>query len=101
MRNLCLDCGSPLGPKATKCRCGWKIEDKPAAVAHVSCSYDGCFKGANVRVWTRTGWANVCPLHYETVERVPRVSNNPTVQKIREAHQRRRATLERLEKEAA
>jgi len=100
-RKNCLDCGSPLGPGAIKCRCGWKLEPAAEYSRPISCCFAGCANNATIRVWTRTGWANVCEADYGRVEIVPRVSTNPTVQAIREAYQRRKATNERLAKEAA
>ena len=29
------------------------------------CAYDGCGFSSYVRIKTKTGWANLCPLHYD------------------------------------
>lgn len=101
-RKNCLECGSPLGRGAIKCRCGWKAEPEPEYVRSVACCYAGCPNNATMRVWTRTGWANVCPVDYEHIEIVPRVSESPIVKKIREAHLKRKASQAPVEhKEAA
>ena len=43
-------------------------------------------EGAICRLWTATGWANVCRSHYSKVETVPRRSESLTVREIREAY---------------
>jgi len=66
----CPECNARLYPSATRCRCGWKErpaaahQDRPAAV-HVDCAHAGCGSGATVRIKTATGWANLCPWHYD------------------------------------
>lgn len=88
-RKNCLDCGSPLGAGAFKCRCGWKAAPVFAESKTVSCCYAGCPNNAALRVWTSSGWANVCEVDYGSIEIIPRASNNLTVQKIRDAMRNR------------
>jgi len=99
---LCDRCKRRIRFDAKSCVCGWEEESfTHNPVRSISCCFAGCANSATIRVWTRTGWANVCEADYGRIETVPRVSNNPTVQAIRDAYQRRRATNERLAKEAA
>lgn len=67
----CPRCGDFLAdPK--ECRaCGWKTrarserkQDDPPP--HVPCAYMSCQESARSKVRTATGWANLCPKHYET-----------------------------------
>lgn len=67
-RIACPDCGGDLGPKATKCRCGWKSvqtalqESRPnftACAGNADCRFPG-------RLWVRTLAVNerLCINHY-------------------------------------
>ena len=69
----CGDCGGKLGVKATKCRCGWVMPGAPRDAGTplpvvIACCYSNCAEGAICRVFTPTGWANVCRTHYPTIE---------------------------------
>lgn len=95
--SACPDCGGKIGVKATRCRCGWKMLGTPQQNdalrrPHIQCCFADCTNSANVRIWTKTGWANVCArvnagevgvFHYEQVERAPRVSHTPHLEEIR------------------
>jgi hypothetical protein len=83
--NTCLSCGAPLGRGATKCRCGWTATSSGDLQKHVDCCFVGCSKSGIVRVFTATGWANVCTLHYPEVKQVPRVCRNLHCEEIRAA----------------
>ena len=67
-RIACPDCGGDLGPRASKCRCGWKAaveQAKDANPGHVPCTGNpGCrYPG---RIWTRHLQSNerICVTHY-------------------------------------
>ena len=72
----------------------------------IPCCFDGCTNNANVRVWTKTGWANVCArvdradtvntYHYERIETVPRVTHNLVMDELR-AKRRRPGVNEKKE----
>lgn len=60
---------------------------------------------ANVRLFTKTGWVNVCArvhpsetgvFHYEQVETVPRVTHNPYLDEIRASVKKKRNQRETL-----
>ena len=64
---------------------------------HIDCCVAGCPNSANVRLFTRHGWVNVCArvnpaqvgqFHYETIETVPRVTHNPYLDSIRAARKK-------------
>ena len=70
----CPDCGGKLGVKAVKCRCGWVMLGAPRdsntpPVKVIACCFDGCPEGAICRIFTKTGWANVCRTHYPALAR--------------------------------
>ena len=56
----------------------------------VPCAHEGCNVPALCRVWTPTGWANLCVPHYaeEPVHKRP-MKSNPVCNEIREAYQRK------------
>ena len=87
----CPDCGSGLGAKAIKCRCGWSAAASVAPRPRVSCCYSSCLNEALVRVWTKTGWANVCEPHFITTESLPRRSESDAVREIREGYEKSQA----------
>jgi hypothetical protein len=67
---------------------------------HIQCCFQNCPNPANVRLWTATGWANVCAyvglgdratFHYTKVERVPRIVSSPFVDECRAAFAKSRA----------
>lgn len=59
----------------------------------VPCAHDGCAIPALCRVYTPTGWANLCPGHYATepVHRRP-AKNNLVCKEIREAYAKKIAS---------
>lgn len=59
----------------------------------IDCSHEGCRFGSIARIWTATGWANVCKSHYETTEPAFRRSDSPTVVAIRNAYLKRTETI--------
>jgi len=68
----CPECNGALGTRATKCRCGWKMPGTAQSFepkAHIDCCYAGCTEGAICKVFTKTGWANVCNTHYPKLAR--------------------------------
>ena len=84
MLSSCPDCGASVGRNAIKCRCGWSAT---GAIPVLQKKIDCCVMG----------WANVCarvhpsevgPFHYETIEQVPRVTNNPYLDEIRSAYKK-------------
>lgn len=86
----CPDCGAAKPTNARRA--------KPQV--HIQCCVAGCPNNANVRLWTRTGWVNVCarvhpseqgPFHYEQIEQAPRVTHNPYLDAIRAARRNRDA----------
>jgi len=98
----CGDCGGKLGVKATKCRCGWVMPGAPRdstarPVRVISCCFSSCLDGAICRIFTKTGWANVCRGHYRQVAReaggyMPRSETAAAIRKIYEGsyHYRRK-----------
>ena len=98
MLSSCPDCGASVGRNAIKCRCGWSATGAvPVFQKKIDCCVMGCPNPARASVWTKTGWANVCarvhpsevgPFHYETIEQVPRVTNNPYLDEIRSAYKK-------------
>lgn len=91
--NTCPECAGKLGVKATKCRCGWVMPGTPRDVAGpapvvIACCYSNCIEGAICRVWTKTGWANVCRTHYPRIEIEPRRSGSWYEMDCREAYQK-------------
>lgn len=55
----------------------------------IACCFAGCGEGAICRVWTKTGWANVCKAHYPSIDRVPLLqSMSPRSVECREAYKR-------------
>ena len=80
---ICERCKRRLKPDAIACICGWTLAAaKPPSVG-IQCAHSDCSINAKIRVWTRTGWANVCLVHYETAEILPRVSHSPAVERMR------------------
>lgn len=63
---------------------------KPAFVEtprpHIECCYANCMECAVCRVWTKTGWANVCLIHYPKIEIEPRRTNSWYEMDCREAY---------------
>ncbi len=49
----------------------------------IPCCYVVCGVKAMCRVWTKTGWANVCVPHYSMIEIIPREVHSPAVDEIR------------------
>jgi hypothetical protein len=58
-----------------------KVEDKPERI--IDCCIGLCSQRAVCRVWTKTGWANVCTAHYRVIETVPRRSESPLLEQMR------------------
>lgn len=92
---ICSNCKRRLRSDATSCLCGKFGQESQSRQAHIQCCVDGCQNSANVRVWTKTGWANVCArvnanqvgvFHYETIEIVPRRTCTPFMEECREAY---------------
>lgn len=70
----CGDCGGKLGVRATRCRCGWVMPGAPRdvnapPVKIIACCFSNCSDNAICRIFTSTGWANVCLAHYPQVAR--------------------------------
>lgn len=84
---LCVRCKRRIEAAAISCVCGW-TESQSTNRQHIDCCMDGCQRGALVRVFTKTGWANVCETHYPEVDVEPRVNRNPTCEAIREAYRK-------------
>ena len=55
----------------------------------VDCCFVGCEIPALARVFTNTGWANVCTEHYPQLRNVPRVSHSVQCEAIRKGYKRR------------
>ena len=68
------------------------VEVKPRPF--IGCGYETCQREAVCRVWTKTGWLNVCLSHYQTTPVASRRSESDTVREIREAYQARLAAKE-------
>lgn len=64
----------------------------------VQCCFSGCTNNANVRMFTKTGWANVCArvdrkdtttvYHYDKLERELNVTRNRLMDEFREAYRK-------------
>ncbi len=63
-RKNCLDCGSPLGRGAYKCRCGWSVAPPETYRRGPDCAYAGCAGRTMVSLRTKTGVAYLCHEHY-------------------------------------
>ena len=93
--SACPDCGGKIGIKATRCRCGWKMpgtpqrNDRPIQPA-IQCCFQGCAEASICRIFTKTGWANVCRTHYPQVKESPKGYgyDSPTVVEARKAYER-------------
>jgi len=88
----CVECGGKLGVKATKCRCGWVMPGAPRDAGApppvlIACCFANCPEGAICRMYTKTGWANVCLTHYPKLETVPLRSNAPHIAAARKAYE--------------
>ena len=87
---LCERCKRRIKAEAISCICGWG-----AAFAgsrpFIACGYEVCQREAICRIWTSTGWLNVCLEHYKTGPNVNRVSTSAHMVELREAYQRRLA----------
>jgi len=55
--------------------------------------YTTCRQCADCRVWTKTGWANVCLAHYPQIDIVQRVVTNRQCEEVRAAYARSPAKL--------
>ena len=94
MTNKCPDCYRRIPEGRIKCLCGWS--PLAASAVHMrgpDCAHAECQSSALVRVYTPTGWANLCPEHYaksEIYKRPPSMS--PTCVEIREAYQKKIAS---------
>mgnify|MGYP001614208056 CR=1 FL=1 len=84
MSNKCPDCFRKIRPDQIRCVCGWT--SFTLQQMRVACCYLPCMENAIARVWTATGWANVCWPHYEKVKTAPRRSESLTVRENREAY---------------
>ena len=91
---ICTNCRRRLRSDATSCLCGKFGQESQVRRPHIQCCVEGCQNSANVKVWTKTGWANVCArvnagdlgtYHYEQIEQVPRVTSNPYMDELRAA----------------
>jgi len=91
--NNCPECSGKLGNKATRCRCGWTQPGAPREVSGaparplIPCCFQNCLEGALVRVWTKTGWANVCVTHYPKIETVLRKVDSWQTLEVRKAYE--------------
>lgn len=61
-----------------------KPEMEVAPIAKAPCCYQNCTVGALCRVWTKTGWADVCLDHYKVIETAPQPCNSLLAREIRE-----------------
>jgi len=85
---ICANCKRRLRQDATSCVCG-KFEGQSQIMRPViACCFQGCADGAICRLWTKTGWANVCRTHYGKVETVPRKVESVVTLEIREAYEK-------------
>jgi hypothetical protein len=57
---------------------------------HIDCCYVGCQTRATIRVWTATGWGNVCVGHYVDIKTVPRIDTSPVAVATREIYAKRK-----------
>ena len=60
----------------------WEAPERP----HVACCFAGCGSSALARVWTSTGWANVCLDCYPRINTVNRPSESPFVKERRDVY---------------
>ena len=93
---LCDRCKRRIKAEALTCVCGWSAAAGISGRRQAECCIALCDAPALCRVWTTTGWANVCPGCYPKIERAPRRSESLTVQESREAYTRRRELLEQI-----
>lgn len=98
---LCDRCKRRIKIDAISCVCGWTSSQASRPEYSTPCCFGGCPNSARVRVFTGTGWADVCLDDYPRLERAPRVSHSPSVTVIQEAYQRRITQREANEKRQA
>jgi len=96
MTKNCPECGAPIGKGAYKCRCGWKGSASPSFVSAIACAYLPCEKPALCRVFTKTGWANVCTDHYGTAQFTRPVANSPVVEEVLKAYHKSKAYAQKM-----
>lgn len=97
---ICSNCKRRLRNDATSCICGKFGAQSQIRAAHIQCCFEGCKNSANVRMFTKTGWVNVCArvdrtdavneYHYEKIERVNRRANTIVMDEYREAYAKAR-----------
>ena len=82
---LCDRCKRRLKADAMSCVCGWSASGATdfAPRAVIACCFSNCAEGAICRVFTPTGWANVCKSHYPKIE-LSKKSYAPTNQAVLE-----------------
>jgi hypothetical protein len=83
----CPECKGLLSKSAIKCRCGWLASVTVAAREHIQCCFAGCATSALVRVWTKTGFANVCTGHYGSIEIAYKRNDSPHLEALRKAYE--------------
>lgn len=87
---ICTTCKRRLRPNALSCLCGWSASGAVPVRQIIACCFQGCLNPANVRLWTKTGWVNVCALvHSGKVETVQRVETNHHLEVLRAARRSR------------
>lgn len=98
---ICTSCKRRLKADAVTCLCGWSATGSQAVRAVIACCVEMCPEGAICRIFTKTGWANVCRTHYPTIERASYSVNSPVMKAARAAYEksydyRRRHGLEKV-----
>ena len=56
------------------------------ALPYIPCCIARCVDGAQVKLWTPTGWVQVCFNHYPDIPWTPRPQTNKLIEDIRAAY---------------
>ena len=82
---ICAKCKRRLKADAVACLCGWTAAHESMA-QHIDCCFAGCGVPALARVFTDTGWANVCVDHYPQIKAKPYIQPSPVVDEVLKAY---------------
>ena len=87
----CSKCQRRLRPDAVACLCGWTAAGESARSERPPCCFAGCGVPALARVFTDTGWANVCVEHYPQIKTKPYIQRSPVVEEVLAAYRKSKA----------
>lgn len=87
---ICTNCRRRLRSDAISCICGKFGQESQVRSVPIQCCFAGCPEASICRIFTATGWANVCKTHYPQVKESQKsyAYNSPTAVEMREGYQR-------------